>query len=312
MKTKQERKDDSVKRIELLKQETIFKYAADISFNEDLSLYDVMMEHFVKGDLDSVFLTDVCDDMSKAEREELFQLARKYYGLCFANGDVDYWLDSIEDTVISDYDLIAYSILDSYDYLLSLAKVGGEKLLQRITSIRDNSEFKDSAIIEMFRNTFIDDRALTAVLEDINSGTYDMFTNEQLGILLTYPEGTLYSYRDGRVVITDPLVLASRMYNDYNKEITDDLIGEIDENNYYEVFELVKNFFQDDGFDFENAVIDLSSRYRDYLRKSNTIFNGEVKSVVYDGDGVLIQEAWDNGDSFLGGTYDTPYTGGSK
>ena len=91
MKTKQEIIDEGINRLEKLKQETILRYTDEIDFDQDLSLYDVMINHFVNGDLDDVFDTSVTKGMSDTERKDLFDLTREFVGLCFSNGDVDYW-----------------------------------------------------------------------------------------------------------------------------------------------------------------------------------------------------------------------------
>lgn len=314
MKTKQERINDSIKRVGILKDAAVSRYTDEIEYNEPLSHYDVMMEHFVKGDLDDVFLTDAAVGMSDKERRELFDLVREYNGLVFAKGDVDYWIDSLENTFVADFDMIAYTIFDCYDYLLELAKVGGRKVLDQLTALREHDELRDVAIIEYLRNTFIDDRALSAIVLEMSEedSLYSVFSNEQKGILLNYPEGTLYSYGNGNINITSPLVLAARLYNDYNADLTGELIGEIDENNLDESLNILSDFLKDNSFDFYDAILGLSDRYRDYFRRSDVILNDEAMAIVYDDDSEGIQDAWDNGDEFLGGTFDTPYTGGSK
>ena len=108
----------------------LLRYTDEIDFDQDLSLYDVMINHFVNGDLDDVFDTSVTKGMSDTERKDLFDLTREFVGLCFSNGDVDYWLDSLENTPIFDYSLIAYSIFNSFDFLLDIItkKVSFEEL----------------------------------------------------------------------------------------------------------------------------------------------------------------------------------------
>ena len=136
MKTKQMKIEEGIKRLEKLKQETILRYTADIDYDQDLSLYDVMIEHFAKGDLDDAFDSSYLEGMSEQERKELFNLTREFVGLCFSKGDADYWLDSLEDTPVADYSLIAYSIFNSFDFLLGLAKEGGRDALEQLVALR--------------------------------------------------------------------------------------------------------------------------------------------------------------------------------
>lgn len=318
MKTKQERINDRVRRITKLEDETILRYSEDIDYDEELSRYDIMMEHFVLGDLDEAFLTDVTKDMSRDEVKALFDLVRPYASLCFAKGDVNYWLESLENAYVSDYQLIAASIFDNFDYLLELARDGGRDVLEQLVSLKESPELQDVSVIQYLRDYFIDDRALKTVLMDMaeEDSPYDIFSNEQKAILFTYPEGTLYSYGnvDGKkaIKIISPYVLGSRMFNDFHQYISTELINNISEQNINEVAEILTNFFKDDSFIFEDAALDLSVRYRDYLRQNNVVLANENMKIVYDEDGSEIEKAWDSGDGVLGSSYEAPYSGGIK
>lgn len=310
METKQERIDSSIQLLKKLEQETITRYIEDIDFDQELSLYDVMLSHFAKGDFDNVISLHATDGMDDNEREKLFQLVREFQELCFYKGDVQYWLDSVEDFPVSDYPLVAYSILDNYIYLLELAKSGGRKVLEQLVSLRDNEDLKDVALIDYLRTTFVDNRVLTAILLDMaeENSFYNIFTNEQKGILLTYPEGTLYSYSDEVIKITSPLILGVQIYNG----ISDEYIDTIDEANIHPLILDLSDFFRDENIDFYDEVLLLADRYRDYTRKKGIILDNEFIDVVFDSDGDEIQEAWLAGDEILGSTYDTPYSGTSK
>lgn len=314
MKTKYERIKDNTKRIIRLKDATILKYSEEIDYDDELSLYDVMMEHFAEGELDSAFLTSITKGMSKEEKKKLFDMVRPYVGLYFAKGDVDYWLESVENASLSDYEFIAATIFDNYNYLLELARDGGLDVLNQLVALKENNDLRDQAVIQYLRDSFVDDRALKAVLfamAEPNS-EYNMFSDEQKGTLLNYPEGTLYSYGEGKIRITSPYILGSRMFNDFNRYISSDLIGAVNASNLGDVTNALKNFFADDSFNFEDTVLDLSARYRDYMVQNDVILNDEVMDVVYDTDGRDIQVAWNNGDGILGSSYEIPYVGGTK
>ncbi len=318
MSNRREEITDRVKRITKLEEETILRYSEEIDYDDNLSMYDVMIKHFALGDLDDVFLTDVTKNMSKDEAKKLFDLVRQYVSLCFAKGDVDYWVCSLENASAVDYQFIATSIFDNYDYLLELAKDGGEAVLKQLVALRENKDLQDAAVIQYLRDYFIDDRALKVVLMDMTeeNSPYDIFSNEQKAILFTYPEGTLYSFGEvdsSKVVkITSPYVLGSRLFNDFHQYISSDLIGDISSQNVDEVSKLLTNFFSDDSFDFEEAAFDLSVRYRDYVAQNDMDFDSEVEGVVYDVDGNDIKNAWDSGDGVLGSSYEVPYGGGTK
>lgn len=311
MKTKQEKIDDGIKRLEKLKQEVILRYTDEIDYDQELALYDVMINHFAKGDLDDVFDSDVFEGMSESERKNLFDLVREYVGLCFSNGDVDYWLDSLENTPISDYNLIAYSIFNSYEYLLEIAKAGGKDVLELLVSLRASEDLRDTAIVSYLRNTFIDDKVLsTVLLEMAKEGSYyKVFTDEQKGILLNYPEGTLYAYGDGAINVTSPLVLGLEIFNKVNSDAP---IVDVDEHDLDDALLTLSEFYRDENFSFYDQVMTLVGSYRDYVRKNDVILGTEVSNVILDNESNMIKSAWKTGDSVLGGTYDTPYTGGSK
>ena len=311
MKTKQNIIDEGIRRVEKLKQETILRYTEEIDFDQELSLYDVMISHFVNGDLDAVFDTSVTNEMSDKEKKALFDLTREFVGLCFSNGDSDYWLDSLENTPIYDYSLIAYSIFSSYDFLLGLAKDGGRDVLELLVSLRASEDLRDTAIVSYLKNTFVDEKVLSSVLIDMSgkSSFYNIFTDEQKGILLNYPEGTLYAYGENEVRITSPLVLGVEIYNSVN---VDNPITEIDENDLEPLILTLSEFFRDSEFDFYNETLTLVDKYRDYVRKNDISLSAEVSSIKFDFESELIQDAWALGDEVLGGTFDTPYSGGAK
>ena len=311
MKTKQEIIDEGINRLEKLKQETILRYTDEIDFDQDLSLYDVMINHFVNGDLDDVFDTSVTKGMSDTERKDLFDLTREFVGLCFSNGDVDYWLDSLENTPIFDYSLIAYSIFNSFDFLLGLAKDGGRDVLELLVSLRASEDLRDTALVNYLKNTFVDDKVLSSVLLDMSkkNSFYNIFTDEQKGILLNYPEGTLYAYGEDDIKITYPLVLGIEIYNNVND---DDPITEINESDLEPLILTLSEFFRDGEVDFYEEALTLVDKYRDYVRKNDIALSTEVSNIKFDTENELIQEAWSSGDEMLGSTFDTPYTGGSK
>lgn len=311
MKAKQEKIDVGIKRLEKLKQETILRYIEIIDYDQELSLYDVMINRFVQGDFDDFFDTDVTKGMGSEEKKELFLLAREFVGLCFSNGDVDYWLDSLENMPITDPDLITYSIFDNFDYLLELAKDGGRNVLELLVSLRACSDLRDTALVSYLRNTFIDDRVLSGVLFEMadSSSFYKIFTDEQKGILCNYPEGTLYAYDDDEIKITSPLILGVQIYNSVNE---DNVIDKIDEANLTSVLNTLKKFYREDEFDFEDETLTLVDRYRDYVRKNDIKLGNEFSSIFFDTESDMIQDAWISGDENLGSMLDTPYSGGSK
>lgn len=306
-------RQENIVLFEKLKQETILRYSDEIEFDADLTLYDVMIKHFVSGDLDNVFSSPVVVGMGDEEKKELFALVREYKDLCFFKGMPFFWLDSVENALGADYDLIAYTVIDNYNYLLSLAKYGGKDVLEELRRINQSQDFSDSCIVDFLRNSFIDDKALTAVLSDMSkeNSFYDIFTDEQKSDLLSTPEGTLYSYINPKQIrITSPLLLGSKICNEY----TYDSIDSIDESNCDDLVLHLSNFFRGELMEteFSDAVFDLSSRYRDYIFSKNLIVDSNDFKIVYDITGADIQKAWNYGDELLGGSIEAPYPSNSK
>lgn len=294
-----------IKRVKRLLNETILRYTDVIDYDDELSQYDVMIKHFISGELDDVFLTDATNGMDDDKKIELFNLTREYSGLCFKDGNVDNWLESVEGMPVVDYAIIAEQVLDSYDFLLRLVSVGGKSVLDQLNVLSVCDEFNNVAFIQYLRNTFISDELLFEILIDMSSenSLYDVFTDEQKAVLLNYPEGTLYSYNRDSLNITYPLLLAVKIYNDIEGDVIED-IGE----DTLELSSNLKSYFNSD-VDILDEVILLSDRYRDYFRKQNITLNNESMKIVDDYDGDIIQDAWDVGDEILGGGYDTPYSG---
>lgn len=307
-----EERQDSISLFEKLKQETILRYSDEIEYDADLTFYDVMMSHFVLGDLDDVFVYNVVEGMSDDEKEDLFSLTREYNNLCFHRGKPQCWLDSVENALAADYDLIAYLVIDNYNYLLSVAKAGGRPVLELLKDINQVDSFSDSCIVDFFRNSFIDDKVLTTILSDMSkdNSSYNIFTKEQKVALLSNPEGTLYSYLNPHELkIISPLLLGAQLYNEY----TDNNISSVLEENSEELVLQLSNFFRDEkmSVEFNDAVFDLSSRYRDYVLQKELIVDNNF-DILYDIDGIDIQEAWKNGDGVLGGSVDSFYSTNSK
>lgn len=316
MSSKYERINDNVKRLAKMKDATILKYNEDIDYDDNISLYDVMMKHFALGEFDDAFLTNVTKGMTNDEKKDLFNIVRPYIDLCFAKGDVNYWLDSVENAAPTDYDFIAVCILDNFDFLLEITKEKGVNVLSQMQSLRENPYLREQPIVQYLRDPFIDDRVLKVVLCDMaeDNSYYNMFSNAQKGTLLNYPEGTLYSYGDEQIRITSPYILGSRMFNDFYKYLSVESIGQVTSENINYVNTTLTDFFADDSFDFEDTVLDLSARYRDYKVQTGKFLDLDkgFKEIVYDDDGRDIQIAWDKGDGILGSSYEIPYVGGTK
>lgn len=306
-------KQENIALFEKLKQETILRYSDEIEYDANLTFYDVMISHFVAGDLDLVFVSSVVEGMSDDEKKDLFDLTREYNGLCFHRGNTLCWLDSAENALAADYDMIAYKVIDNYNYLLSVAKYGGRPILELLKELSQVQAFDDSCIVDFFRNSFIDDKALTAVLSDMSKekSFYNIFTDEQKVALLCNPEGTLYSYINPREIrIISPLLLGAQLCNEYSSNG----VYSIDEDNSEDLVLQLSEFLRSEemSFEFNDAIFDLSSRYRDYILQKDLVVGNNNFKILYDITGTDIQKAWNCGDGVLGGSIDAPYSANSK
>ena len=66
------------------------------------------------------------------------------------------------------------------------------------------------------------------------------------------------------------------------------------------------------SFEFNDAIFDLSSRYRDYILQKDLVVDNNNFKILYDITGTDIQKAWNCGDGVLDGSIDAPYSANSK
>ena len=171
--------DIVIQRLENLKQVVILNHLEKINFDKTKTFYDIMMESVFHGDFDHSFLSKSLMNVSVDDKKKYFELGRKYKDLCFYLGDFHYWADSIEGVYVKDFDLVSMKLLDHYDFLLGLAKDGGEEVLQLLMSLR---------------NSFENDETLVYFLQEMakKDGKFKDLNNDQKCILCTYPKGVLY------------------------------------------------------------------------------------------------------------------------
>ncbi|MBQ6135244.1 MAG: hypothetical protein IJI60_02895 [Bacilli bacterium] len=181
-------------RLEKLKQATILHNLKDINLDNSSDLYEKIMRNFFSGILDEEFLSTSLENVPEEQKREIFTLARKYQDLCFYQGDFAYWKDSIGGIYLSDLDLVCMKVLDHFDFLLDLVKVGGESVLKQLESFQKGAMSQKGSVIDFLRSTFQNDEMLKNILIEMSKehGPYYIFNNEQKEILCTYPEGILY------------------------------------------------------------------------------------------------------------------------
>lgn len=193
--------DIRIKRLEVLKDALIMNYLTEIDFNnkEERALaYDTLLyKTLVEGEFDDIFLSEHLEGLEKEERQRILDLSRKYNSLCFYHGDFDNWVDSIEGVNSSDYNMIAEVLLSNYDYLIRLAKNGGEEVLRFLNKFQSDEEFKKGAVIALLRPGSKGDPSFDDILETIlielskEDGKYNDFTETQKIIMCNNIENVL-------------------------------------------------------------------------------------------------------------------------
>ena len=71
--------------LDKLKNEVLVKYFDKLELEEEIDLYENLINHFFYGDLDDVYDNKVFDNMSLKTRNEVLKIVHKYQNLCFYN-----------------------------------------------------------------------------------------------------------------------------------------------------------------------------------------------------------------------------------
>lgn len=186
-------KDIAEKRLGVLLDATLLRYCETINLVNITSVCDAMFNHLVEGDLDREFLSPELAKVNIEARKKAFDIARKYSYLCFYEGNVDYWEDSVDGYNPGLFpELIAKQILDNYNFLVELAYEKGEEAVAELINMKQ-SDLVESSIVDYARGTFTNDQALKAVLAD--NAKEDCSTKVK-AILYKYPKGVLYNEFD--------------------------------------------------------------------------------------------------------------------
>ena len=202
--------------------------------------YEKLLFKTIKeGAFDDIFLSEDLDGLKEEERQRILYLSRKYHYLCFYRGDMDYWLESVEGITDSNCDTIVAIILSNYNYLIRLAKNGGENVLNFLSKFKSSELFEKGAIISLLLLNFHDDDTLETILIDMarEDGRYRDFTDTQKIILCDTPEGVLYKETSDGLVILSRDELKKSIVGDENysiKDIDSKSFSEIVANIYYE------------------------------------------------------------------------------
>ena len=140
--------EEECRRLEHFKQETILHYLEYIDLDYHMDLYDIMLRAVVYGDFIDSFFEDSFKELNDEDKNKLIKLFQENVSLCFARGDINYWLDSIEGITLQDMDLIVLKLFNHFDYLMDLIKDGGDNTIDLLNKIQKSSLFNNSSVID--------------------------------------------------------------------------------------------------------------------------------------------------------------------
>lgn len=199
-------------RLEDLKQETLLRYLDYIDLNNEMDLYDVLLRAVVKGDLIDYYSSPVFKDLSEEEIKRIKTSFQANSSLCFYDGDINYWLDSLEGVTLQDLDLSVIRLMDHFDFLMELIR-DHEESIPLLKSFQKSNIFDSNSVIDTLRNTFSDDETLKKCIYEVSSenSLYKGLNDEEKAILFTYPNHILYEKVDNEVYVTDPFSLKKKI-----------------------------------------------------------------------------------------------------
>ena len=254
-------KDIRSERLDKLLDATILNYYDSVDSDNYMDLYDKMFEHLVDGDFNDSFICPKLDEADEETKKKVFDLAKKYSSLCFYDGDVSYWADSVEGFGVLDLDTLSIRILDNYNFVLETAYEYGEEALDFINKFKSSNMAAESALIDYLRNTFGDDKALKKTIYEFTKedSIYKGLDEYQREILFTYPNGIIYKYNSqGKLEFSSKEYLLSEL----SKRSMDEDTYRI--NSISQMAEYLGDY------DFENYIRDMYLDYRD-IKKHNVL-----------------------------------------
>lgn len=189
-------------RLEKLINAMIANYLTEVDFNSaeerENSYENLLHKTIVKGEFDDIFLSDDLEGLDKLERQRIIDLGRKYYHLCLYHGKLEYWSYSMEGVTSGEY-MRAELLLSDFNYLIRLAKNGGEDVLKFLDKFKGNELFNDGSVIALLLNKFWGDYdTLETILIEMAKadGKYGDFTDTQKIIMCDSPDGLLFRKND--------------------------------------------------------------------------------------------------------------------
>ena len=243
----------SLQQLERLKQATIINYLSEIKLNNNHELYEALIKHLFCGDFDDVFTSSVLVGLDSEEKKEICKLAQKYKELCFYQGNIHNWIDSIEGVTLQDEDFVCGKLLEDYDFLLRVTKAGGEEVLKELLEFQDYYFPFDSSVINRLRSVFQEDTVLLDTLVEMvkPDGKYRDFSEEQKAILCLYPNGVIFTKEKDSIHYIPVEEIMSK--------INEFVFGM--QNGEFNNVGFLKTLFSEDPSLFEDVIFSISSEY---------------------------------------------------
>ncbi len=253
-------------RLEQFINATLQKFLNEIDCNEEDSLYDVMFKNL--DELVDTYPFKVLEDLEETKQERVKRLVLKYKGLCFNEGKVSNWKKSIVLMAAQDYQFTAAKILDNIEFLMKLASGSEELALKSMMKFKDLEGYKESSVIEYLRNKFGNDELLQRVIWKMFSreDLYNLFTDKQKALLLSRPEGVVYTILDSKILLSSPLSLACDICSNLGKKI------QVKKNNIEKmVLEITNVLYREKEKVFAEAIGEIINQYNktNRLKKKN-------------------------------------------
>ena len=248
-------------RLDKLLDATILNYYDSVDSDNCIDLYDKMFEHLVDGDFNDSFICPKLEDVDDNTKKKVFDLAKKYSSLCFYDGDVSYWADSVEGVGVLDLNTLSTRILDNYNFVLETAYEYGEASLDFINKFKSSSMATESALVDYLRNTFGDDEALKKTIYEFTKedSIYEGLDEYHREILFTYPNRVLYEYNS-----RGELEFFSKEY------LLDELSKRSMDEDAYKINSISQMAQYLGDYDFENYIRDINLDFSD-VKKHNVL-----------------------------------------
>lgn len=220
---------DYNKKIDNLIQSVIVNYSQDIDFNNEIELYDRLINLLTNGILNKEFDSDYLSKLDIDEEKKIFNIVRDYVPICFKDKYLYNWRKSCQDVISTDYRYICIRLIDNYDFLINLAVDGGENALRLLDNFSIYDVYRNYSVVEVLRNNYNSDDILKKIIIDMSSDNskFNIFSLEQKALLCYYGPELLYSKRGDMVTFKAPSSIALELYRFVYKNDTKPTIDEL-------------------------------------------------------------------------------------